>query len=51
MLLPDGRLNSDLLRKQVTSDVSLDDRYRAEDAMKKRSIHSCEFLFGTARLY
>ena len=50
VLLPDGRLNTDHLRKEVASDVSLDDRYRAEDAMKKRAIHSCEcciiLLFG-----
>lgn len=43
VLLPDGRLNGDFLRREVASDVSLDDRYRAEDAMKKRAIHSCEF--------
>ena len=42
VLRPDGKLNVDLLRKEIASDVSLHDRYRAEDAMKKRAIHSSE---------
>jgi len=42
MLLPNGKLNVDLLRKEIASDVSLHDRYRAEDAMKKRAIHSSQ---------
>ena len=44
MLCPDGKLNVDLLRKEIASDVSLHDRYRAEDAMKKRAIHSSELV-------
>lgn len=44
MLRPDGKLNVDLLRKEIASDVSLHDRYRAEDAMKKRAIHSSELV-------
>ena len=44
VLCPDGKLNVDLLRKEIASDVSLHDRYRAEDAMKKRAIHSSELV-------
>ena len=49
MLRPDGKLNVDLLRKEIASDVSLHDRYRAEDAMKKRAIHSSESVGARCR--
>ena len=49
MLCPDGKLNVDLLRKEIASDVSLHDRYRAEDAMKKRAIHSSESVGARCR--
>ena len=42
-VLPDGKLNADLIQKSVQNDVMQEEKYRAEDAMKKRAIHSSEF--------
>mmetsp|Transcript_36326 Transcript_36326/g.79075 ORF Transcript_36326/g.79075 Transcript_36326/m.79075 type:complete len:429 (-) Transcript_36326:1143-2429(-) len=41
-VLPSGALNVDLIQRSVQSDVALEEKYRAEDAMKKRAIHSCQ---------
>jgi len=38
-ILPGGKLNVSLIQREVSNDISSDNRYYAEDGMKKRAIH------------
>lgn len=40
LLRPDGSLNVDFLERNITNEIESHKKYRAEDDMKKRAIHS-----------
>ena len=43
ILTSDGTLNVDLLSKEIAHDLAKDERYKAEDSMKKRAVHTCKY--------
>ena len=43
ILTHDGSLNVDLLSKEIARDAAGEDKYKAEDSMKKRAIYNSKY--------